>query len=304
MASPLYFPPGVIDASGRRIRPGSIVSVDQRSGSHEVVGWRVERLILLDVATGDLSSAPKEICRIIDDDQTARFSSGSYVVEFTDRRTTLTAGIGTRDITVDGEVLDQSFVRESSQRLLGEIEAMESMQALQWVREHLSAPILDRVLTEASLPVEIDELVLIVTDQSIPHPRDTVFVSELLQWHLRARGHLGQAEPLPDGIRPIMTVSTLTLSTLPHVIEAVHFAVMSVVPSWFESDGRVVVVHAGGTPAMSFGVLLAAASYARHADLPGNSVRTVQVPDVRGDLTAQPIIEFDIDDLSWWNSMT
>jgi hypothetical protein len=298
--SPLYFPPGVVDVDGRRIRPGVIVSVDHRAGRHEVVGWRTDGLVLVDTETGDLSSAPKESCRILDDEITPRSTTGAYVVEFSDRRTTLVMAVGTRDIAVDGESLDQSNVRDQSRELVEQLVTEPRTQALVWSQEHLSAPILDRVLVEASLPVDIDELVLVVTDQTIPHPRDTRFVGELLRWHLRARGHVGDEMPLADDVRPIATTSFVTLTSLPHVIEAVHFAISPFVPTWFEGDGRVAVVTAGGTPAMSFGVLLAAASYARHAELPSNSVRTIQVPDVRGDGTRQPVIEFDVDDLTWW----
>lgn len=298
---PLYFPPGVVDADGRRVRPGVVVSVDGRSGTHEVIGWRIEGLVLLDLETDDIFAAPKETCRVADADQ-PRMTAGTYVVEMSDRRTTLVAGVGTRDIAIDQSALETTSIRSSSKEILETIDTMEPNEALEWCRSHLTAPILDRVLREASLPVELDELVLIVTDQRVPHPQDTLFVGELVKWHLLSRGHTGDAVPLEDDIRPISRITVVTLDSLPHVIESVFFTLSRVVPSWFESDGRVAIVTSGGTPAMSFGALLAAASFARHAELPSNSVRTIQVPDRRGDGTLQPVIEFDVDDLNWWNA--
>ena len=298
---PLYFPPGVVDADGRRVRPGVVVSVDGRSGTHEVIGWRVEGLVLLDLETDDIFAAPKETCRVADADQ-PRMTAGTYVVETSDRRTTLVAGVGTRDIAVDGAFFETSSTRSSSKEVLDSLHTMEMNEALEWCRAHLTAPILDRVLREASLPVELDEIVLIVTDQRVSHPQDTLFVGELVRWHLLSRGHTGDEVPLDDDIRPISRVSVVTLDSLPHVTESVFFTLSPVVPAWFESSGRVAVATSGGTPAMSFGALLAAASFARHADLPSNSVRTIQVPDRRGDETLQPVIEFDVDDLNWWNA--
>lgn len=121
------------------------------------------------------------------------------------------------------------------------------------VAEHLDAPILRRVLVEAVDP-STARVVLIVTDQDPAVPGgfaddDTVAFGQLLQLWLQGRG------PAPADCCRL--VDTVVIRRDPHLLQAVLPVLREKVQSTLEGCSEVVVVQAGGTPAMSLAALMA-----------------------------------------------
>ena len=115
----------------------------------------------------------------------------------------------------------------------------------------------------------------------------------LLEWMV-GQGFMPGADDAPEQARQVLEVAPpVVLQRSPHITDAVMAVVRRRLPELAGGCGRVAVVHAGGTPAMTYGTMLAAVA---HSGLP---VRLVQVPEDRrtpGGNVAQPLIEIDIAD--------
>lgn len=312
----ILFPAGLVDRRGRRIRPGSLITDGGVGPVLEVTGFQAGRLLVINAETGIMDSIAYQSCERVDDDTRPRLTAGSFVIEYEEdeRPTTLVVPIGNRDLVVDGfswqDDLERSHrlrlptaigsenFRTWSRTLRSFLEANETSQALEWCRSHLRAPILDRVLTEAALPTELDRLVFIATDQATPHPNDTIDMAAVLSMYLESMGHLFGSGNVSNG-RWINTISTVVVRNMPHFLDTVLFDLDREIPTWFESGARVAVVQAGGTPAVNTAILVGSMMYANERRLVPRSVRHIQIPDVAGDGSVQPPIEMDVDDLTW-----
>jgi|GEM_PF-2263573 len=312
----ILFPAGLVDRRGRRIRPGSLVTDEGVGPVLEVTGFQAGRLLVIDAEAGVMRSVAYQSCERFDDDTRPRLTAGSFVVEYEpdDRPTTLVVPVGNRDLSVDDlgwrDDLERSHrtrlpvpvgpedFRAWSRALRSFLESLESTEALHWCRSHLRAPILDRVLAEAALPSELDRLVLVVTDQTTPHPNDTVDAAAVLSLYLEATGRVYGRGQVSTG-RWIRSVSTVVVRNMPHFLDTVLFDLDREIPAWFDGGARVAVVQAGGTPAVNTAILVGSMMFATERGLAPRSVRHIQIPDVAGDGSVQPPIEMDVDDLTW-----
>lgn len=293
------FPPGLVGGDGRRIRLGSLVSFERDGRSHvgEVVGWGGRRGVevhlehhpyLAEVQPADLVREDKEL----DQPHTV----GWLVVEDTSEPTLLVAPMGTRDVVAASDPgpfprIDPANFRATTLECVRVLHGLMPEERAVKAFLHLDMPILRRVLDEASLPDELQRLVLVVTDQLEPQATDTLHVNELASWWLAGRGHLdgdGECRPVAQLAKP------LVIDRLPHVLDAVVHQLQRPLNEAFEGCTRMVTVVAGGTPATTYGTILAARMVGG-----ANSVRTVQVPaDWRVDeaMVQQPLIEMDLTD--------
>ena len=316
-AAGVYFPVSVVDATGRRIRPNNIVSfVDDDVVRQAIVtGWHVEGVVLLTVENDPVEPHevalrhPSDVRRIdvdVDDDMLPP----EFFVEVDGPSTVVVQCIGTRDLVGVGgsgvrlpQLSDfvtrdvsgtqtRPAVRLWSKQVLDLLESMNDEDRGAIVRAELRAPILERALQESVLPRRVRRLVLVATDQGDESVMDTVHVAQILRHWLDAHGHVvgvGQPDVTRRWIDEVLVV---TITSLPHVIEAVTHRLRAGMAEWAHDCERVVVVHGGGTPAMNVGVLLAAAMH------PGVVVRHVQVPEPDPvTRRIQPLIEMDLDDM-------
>ena len=305
---PCFFPPGVVDQNGRRIRPGSMVRFADNNNfvTAEVVSWVADGVSLFSDANNQDDGEwyvrhPSEIERI-DIEATNSLTAGEFIVESDGPTTVIIQCIGTRDLVMVPTsgiseyglqpIENYSSFREWSENTLQIIEAMSQDLQQDVLRTAFQVPIIERVLQEAVLPRVIEQLVLITTDQENQHPQDTIFCARIIELWLQAHGHVvGRGEPNMSR-RWIHNVTVWSISHLPHVVDAVTHRMKSEIETWTNNCERIVVVHGGGTPAMNTSVLIAAAHFTDKV------VRHVQVPDVhRGTGEMQPLIEFDLSDL-------
>jgi hypothetical protein len=154
---PIYFPPGVVERNGRRIRPGSVVQFKSTYEDSmtpvlgEVVGWCSDGIIVVDDQDIPNQYVINPIdCQLVDEHSLVSLTAGTYVVEFSDRPTSLIYPVGGRDVLVDGQEFPRENLREASRKLLVDLQKLNHSEAVGWVKEHLSAPILERVLVEAN----------------------------------------------------------------------------------------------------------------------------------------------------------
>lgn len=316
-----YFPPRVVDADGRRVRPGSIVATLDDDPPHlcQVQGWSREGLVLLTVNDDEqgnphlLVRHPSRV-RKHDAELIDVVLQDELYIEADGPSSVLVECIGTRDVVVrdiaaddgyvsqlpelsDFEMSDESetftrvAVRDWSKAVLDTLLSLAPDKRFEVVRRELDAPIFKRVLQEAVLPRTLDTVVLLATDQDAKHPQDTVYVAEILRMWLEANGHcVGVGEPNPTR-RWIKRVVIETIPSLPHVIESVAYFCRTRFAGWAQESERIVVVHGGGTPAMKMGVLIAAC---RISD---RSIRHIQVPEPHRSGQYQSLIEMDVDDM-------
>jgi hypothetical protein len=304
----VYFPPGVIDGNGRRLRPGNTVQFVSNGQVliGEIVAWLVDGVSILINGRSDEDEEwfvrnPTEVFRTdiqIDESVT----TGSFLVELNGPSSVVVQGIGTRDLEVDANSLPPlsgltprahgDSLREWSVHTLVTLLAMDEQERKIILQNSIRAPLLERVLQESALPRVIEKLVLVATDQIEPHPHDTVASAQILVLWLEANGYvMGIMEPHP-GRRWIRDVEISVISQLPHVIDAVVFQLKPFISSWVQDCQRIVVVHAGGTPAMNTAILISSVQYS-HV-----TIRHVQVPEPhQGTNRIQPLIEFDLTDL-------
>lgn len=302
-----YFPPGVIDGNGRRIRPGSLVQFteDGQSITAEVIAWRIEGLILLAVeeSSGDeqwFVRYPSDVLRI-DSESTQSSTIGQFYVETDGPSTMVIECVGTRDLIYlestdshnDVPRLDNATsLRDWSFSVLQTLRKMDPVNRQTLLVQSFKAPIIERVLQEGVLPRVLKKLVLVTTDQLIEHPQDTIYCAQILEMWLEAHGHVINVGEPGASRRWIESIVVFPITQLPHVIDAVVYKIKSEIPQWIESCERIVVVHGGGTPAMNTAVLIAASRYSNA------SIRHIQVPEAhRGTGEQQPLIEFDLVDM-------
>lgn len=282
-------PEGVVDRVGRRLRPGSTVSVpDGRLG--EVVGYRGFAGVEVLTTDDDLGAwPPDQLIRTEPGTPVDSVTLGWYVVDDDPTSVSVAFPVGGQDIQPGRDLgpfpppndfpVDRAMSRKVSARAWGEaclaaIDGLHPTNAAGLVASHLDAPILRRVLVEASLPERVRRLTLIVTDQDPPHPGDTRAFGDLLRlWLIGTASR--RARQVDEVIEP------LVLTEAPHLLEAVRFAVAGDLPRLLGDASRLVVVQTGGTPAMAVGTLLAAAM------LLERPLRHVQVPE------NQPLVEAD-----------
>ena len=313
---PIYFPPGVVEQNGRRIRPGSVVQFKNTYEDSaepvlgEVVGWCSDGIIIVDDQDIPNQYVINPIdCQLVDEHSLVSLTAGTYVVEFSDRPTSLVYPVGGRDILVDGQEFPRENLRESSLTLLVDLQKRDHNDALDWVKEHLSAPILERVLIEAALPSQIETIFLVVTDQSNNRVDDTLHIGELLRFWIEANGHLNNTEYLDEDRRWIRNIETFTINYLPHVVDATLHQVMRLMPIAFSDNHRLAIASPGGTPATNTALLVAAVLYSRtqfkelNETSRTNLVRHIHVPGPNAQNQTQSLIEFDADDLQWLSKL-
>jgi hypothetical protein len=136
------------------------------------------------------------------------------------------------------------------------------------VARHLDAPMLRRVLTEAVLPAELRRLTLVVTDQATlerpdGHVDDSLYFGRLLELWVQGtqQQRTRRIQELGDPI---------VLSSRPNVTHAVLATIRRSIDTVVDGCDEVVIVQAGGTPAMFTGLETAVASR------PGLRVRITQ----------------------------
>ena len=218
--------------------------------------------------------------------------------------------VGGRDILLDQQELVREDLRNTSLKLLNNLREIDHVDALLWVKEHLSAPILERVLIEAALPSQIETIFLVVTDQGNDRVDDTLHIGELLRLWIEANGHLNVSAFLDEDRRWIKNIQIFTISHLPHVVDATLHQVMRLMPIAFSDDHRLAIASPGGTPATNTALLVAAVLYSRTQSKElseksrGNLVRHIQVPGPNAQNQLQSLIEFDADDLQWLSKLT
>jgi hypothetical protein len=310
------FPPGVVDRDGRRIRLGAHVrgEADGRPFDGEVVAWRgrlgVEVLVVDDEGHPSTTTVTPWALTRDDTPLPDPVTVGWIVVEDDPAPTLLVVPVGTQDVQppADGDLgpfpdpaghgLDRNALsrrvaaREWGRACLDALAGLDDDAAAALVARHLRCPMIGRVLDEASLPDTVRRVALVATDQERPHHDDTVWFAELVGLWLRGRGHLLAADADDAPIRLVAELADpVLLRSMPHVTDAVSFALGSRMGALADGCDRIAVVHAGGTPGMTFGALLAAVL---HGHRP---VRHIQVPGplrIDGAVIDQPLIELDV----------
>jgi len=295
----IRFPEGVTDADGRRLRPGSVVRVvsDGSIPVAEVTGMSGDGRRVVVLTDGD----PFEFFEVDPDDLRtvgARLdvpvTTGELVVQGDQERCTLVLPVGAQEVQLKvpgrpGPFPDPGEFRSErvtatkvnarwwGEALVTALEAMTPDERGEAAAEYLDAPILRRVLNEAAVPLEIDRVLLVATDQEPVHRDDTLpFASVIEEWLAAVRPRLRR--------RMTGDPATIVLRQAPHLLAAVEQQVEEALPSLVDRTDRLVVVAAGGTPAMTYGTMLAAMAT-------GLPVRHLQVP------FDQPLVELDLDPL-------
>jgi len=293
---PVEFPDGLKDNTGRRLRPGSAVCLTKGPFAGqlgEVVGYGGRRGIevLLDTDPPRLVAiAARQLTRV--DRPMPTVSTGRHVVERSDARVALVVPIGAQDVQQRPGTgrLPPAAEFASWRATRHQVDARRWGEALLHTLEQagddadtlaateLTAPMLQRALIEAALPQRVSRLVLVVTDQDTPHVDDTAPFGNVLTYWLRGSGIL-DTRPVDDIAPPVV------IRDAPHVLDAVIAATRTELPRILDGCNRLAIVQAGGTPAMPFGVLLAAATT-------GIRTRHIQVP------FQAPLIEIDFPELA------
>lgn len=289
----LRFPPGLVDREGLRLRPGSSVDIvdgPNRGRSGEVVGWLGSGSV--EILTGDhllLTASPFDLDRT---DRELDLSATMHreVVEIDAPPTLLVATVGGSEIEfasgvdeetigIDPELDDRGGRLAWSLACLDRANEVADSDRAAWVADHFDAPILGRVLREAALGPTIDRLTMVATRQDPAHPDDSWAQAELLRLWVEGSGHQ-RSRQVAEITDPIL------LHHAPHVIDAVLHFTRPGIEARAADMVRIAIKRTGGTPAMGFGVLLAAIA----AERPDQTVRDIYVPE------GQPIIEMDVDE--------
>lgn len=282
------FPRGVVDCRGQRVRPGArVVPLEGRYAGTvgEVVGWGGQRgvEILVHGEVPDIVAVPANRLEVVPAGLLRPVAQSATVIEEPLVSVTIIHPVGGQDIqpldrsdlgpfpSPAGYESDRRGQRKVDARRWGEacVAALADLADAEQARlaaAHLDAPMLRQVLDHAALPETVTRLVPVVTDQDPPHLDDTAAYGRLVELWLR--GGAGQ------GIRRVAEVAApIVIPRAPHLLGPVLEAIRPHVPDTVRGCAEVVVVQAGGTPSMTFGVLLA---YTLGSD--GVPVRHVQVP--------------------------
>jgi hypothetical protein len=307
----VVFPPGVVDGNGRRVRLGSRVRFEldgvERLG--EVIAWAgPSRGLEIDLPEFpyEVAVPPVRVVRV-DEPNDDPVTVGWRVVDPDPTPTLLLVPIGTRDVQprrsgdlgpFSTEHAPMAAARGDTQfrewsRKTAEILSVGVEEPAAKAVTYLDMPMLRRALDEASLPDRVARLVFIVTDQDPPGTGDTVHVPTIARHWLVGRGHLDPPETALE--RPVLDIGTpIVVRRAPHVLDAVFHQIAEPLQRVSRGCGRISVVIAGGTPAMTYAAVLAASGI-----LGQSAVRTVQVPAplrVGAALVEQPLIELDLAD--------
>ena len=302
------FPASIVGGDGRRLKIGSHVRFqhngEDRQG--EVVGWAGPRRgveVHLDVDPFLVAVPPVELLRV-DEPLAAPITVGWSIVDDVDTSVLLLVPLGGRDMQWISNVEDadrdqfpienastarsQPNIRAWSRAVLGRVASLDEDQAALLIGRHIDFPILRRVLNESSLPSEVRKLVFIVTDQDPAQVGDTVDVAEVANLWLRHSGHLDDSDLATR--RPILEVGDpIVVTRQPHILDAVYHQVGARIAESGVGSDRVVSVVAGGTPAITYGILLAASTV-----FGPEAVVSIQPPQdliVDGRAVSQPLIE-------------
>lgn len=294
------FPFGLVGGDGRRLRLGSYVALAAQPHRHgEVTGWagpvQGAEVFFHDTDTVE-TIAPSELIRV-DEEQADPMTVGWISVDDDTRPTLLVAPVGTRDLVTSTTqpgpfpTIDTRDVRGSIAAVGTVLRQYHAPERASLVARHFDAPMLRRVLDEATLPTAIRRLMFVATDQVRAQRSDTVGMAELLALWLEGRGHLD-----PDGdYRPIEELAvTAVITRLPHILDAVVHQVAPAIREAAADCERAVVAFAGGTPAMMYGC-----SIATSRQFGGAKTRIAQIPqayELDGEHIEQPLIEMDLAD--------
>ena len=290
----LEFPPKLVDAAGHRVRPGSSVSIpDGRRG--EVTSWRggtrVE-VILDDTDVLSVETIEASSLTVIPMIRPNPLTMGSHLrASSGPSRVTLIQPVGGQDVVSVPDITDRTLpldsdfrsrrgqqekvdARKFGQACLDTLAGLPVDERAAVVARELDVVLLSRALEETVLPEILHRLVLVATDQiDQPHLDDTAPFAELMSLWVR-----GTADVRGREVRDIEIV---TLHHLPHRVDFVIEQITEPIRRFALDSDELVVVQAGGTPAMSFGVLATAMSGLDVA------VRHVQVP------FQQAVVELD-----------
>jgi hypothetical protein len=294
------FPPGLVGADGRRLRLGSKVSPaaePHRTG--EITGWAGSQrgLEVFFSADDTVETLRPDLLVRVDDELLDPVTVGWMAVDDDPRPVLLIVPLGTRDLVTRNSdpgpftESDRSQPRHWSSFASETLNDLDPKERAALCAQHLDAPMLRRVLDEGSLPFAIKRLVFIGTNQHQPQATDTAGFAPLLRLWLEGRGHLtlGTPERLINEVADIVTIERL-----PHILDAVVHQVADGLKSVIDGCERAVILFAGGTPAMTYGITLAVSRL-----LPSTAIRIVQVPmdiQIQGDQIPQPLIEIDLID--------
>lgn len=282
------FPRGVIDRRGQRVRPGArVVPLEGRYAGTvgEVVGWGGQRgvEILVHGEAPDVVAVPANRLEVVPAGLLRPVAWDITVIEEPPVSVTVIHPVGGQDIqpldhndlgpfpSPAGYESDRRGQRKVDARRWGEacvaaVADLADVEQARLVAAYLDAPLLRQVLDHAALPEAVTRLVPVVTDQDPPHLDDTAAYGRLLALWLQ--GCAGQR------VRRVAEVAApIVIPRAPHLLGPVLEAVRPHVHGTVGGCAEVVVVQAGGTPSMTFGVLLA---YTLGSD--GVPVRHVQVP--------------------------
>lgn len=297
----IYFPNGVVDRDGNRIRVGATVELggswEGRRG--EVVAFASRCLVVL-LHHAEPEQDPEQVLvdpyltAVVYESTDEPASVGSVVVDTSGDRVTLIVPVGTRDLVprIRGAssplppmpmIADPSGTQRRPDIRAGWAAWADfcgpSESGDGSIYEHIAAPMVERVLRECLLPEEV-HVVLVATDQIVPHPQDTVWGARMLERWMRVasgKGTLG---------RTVTGTEMVLLRRAPHIVGSV---VVQMAPALAGNAGdcdRFVVLASGGTPAMGFGAVVASVRT-------GVPVTHVQVPEpVEGRM--QAIVEYDV----------
>lgn len=291
------FPPGLVDANGRRLRLGSYVEFSVNGGTQrgEITGWAGPNrgVEVTTLEPEDVISIHPHLVLRVDEPNPEPLTIGWASVDDSDERVGLIVPLGSRDVTVHGRH-PTGDTRQWAAQLTSDFFGLEPTARRSSVAAEIDMPILRRVLDEASLPAVIDILIFVVTDQTHPQPSDTASFAPLANLWLESLRYTG--DTTDDDRRHIKTTTTITLKGLPHILDSVVHQVSQDLASHLNDVDRVNCVIAGGTPAMMYGTVFAASRV-----LGPDKIRTIQVPAdwiVDGEPIEQALIEMDVADTS------
>ncbi len=280
----IEFPGDLVDTAGRPLRPGLPVRVH---GPHpgrtdvDTVDGVISRYNPdrgLEILTGEdrvIVAVPGQVERLGSEPDPTM--AGLTVIEADGPPTCLVAPVGARELQTRPDdpgpfpVRDprpgQSSTAEWAAACRTVLDARPPAERDDLLDAHLDAPMIRRALTEALLPRRLERLILLVTSQTPPHPLDTAPLGDLLTAWIGATARRRQRELA-------YPVEVVTITTRPDVIADVHDQLTERLTPHFAGAQRLAVIHAGGTPAMTFAATLTAATASDHP------VRIIQV--VRG----------------------
>jgi hypothetical protein len=277
----LRFPSDLVDHDDVPLLVGAWVTVlaGPHAGEHgEVTDWAGGRRVRVAIENSanpfpELHTVDGSDVAIDSTSKRIRTSAGLEIHDPTDAHVLLIAPIGGQDVQIaphgdrgpfpdPGDFLTDRTARQTKidarrwgQACLDTIDGLPAAEQAQTVARHLDAPMLRRALLDATLPATVTRLVFVVSDQDAPQHQhdDTVAFGRLLELWL-AGSDQRRARTVAEVTDPIV------LRRDPHLTHAVLCAVRQELSRLLDGIDQVVVLQAGGTPAMTMGSVLAAAT--------------------------------------------